>query len=449
MSEVKNRVVVTENAQVKKIKSDKEIVEENKKLEDELKGKVEDKDMTVMLVEQQDRSVNVGVVGVGQCGSKLAEEFYNLGYSAVAINTAMQDLKPIQIPEGQKLFLDYALGGSAKDLETGAAAAEEYSEQILSILQESFEDSEVLMLVTSGGGGTGSGSAETMVSIMTQMDKPLTVVYVLPLASEDTLAKHNSIQTLSRLAKLAKEDTINSLMVVDNAKIELLHPGKSMAEFWRVANKTIVDPLHLFNKLSSSPSEYGSLDPMDFTRIFVGTGDCTLYGMIEIEDFLEEEAIAEAVITNMENGLLASEFDLRQTRSAGVIITGSKEILQQIPATNIEYGFAMVNKLCNEGTQVFRGVYEIPGQETLKVYSLFSGLGLPEERVTELKAEAERHMAALKGKEDNRAANMSIDIGKTKAVSAADALHKKIKGKKSAMGKIKKNSKRIADRRRK
>jgi hypothetical protein len=58
-------------------------------------------------------------------------------------------------------------------------------------------------------------------------------------------------------------------------------------------------------------------------------------------------------------------------------------------------------------------------------------------------------MAALKDKEDNRAANMTIDIGKTQAVSATDQLHKKIKNKKSAMGKIKRNSKRVVDRRRK
>jgi cell division GTPase FtsZ len=446
--EVKNRVVVTENEQVKRIKSDREIVEENAKLEEELKGKTEEENMSVTMIEQQDRSVNVGVVGVGQCGSKLAEEFYNRGYTALVVNTAMQDLKPIKIPERHKLFLDYALGGAAKDLETGAAAAEEHADKILEVLEESFEDNEVLMLVTSGGGGTGSGSAETMVKLMAQLDKPLTVVYVLPLSSEDTLAKHNSIQTLSKLAKLAREDVINSLMVVDNAKIELLNPGKSMAEFWRVANNAIVEPVHLFNKLSSTPSEYTSLDPMDFTRIFVGTGDCALYGMIEVDEYLEEDALAEAVITNMENGLLASEFDLKQTRSAGVIVTGSKEVLQQIPATNIEYGFAMVNKLCNEGTQVFRGVYEVPDQDNLRVYSLFSGLGLPEERIGELKAEAERHMAALKGKEDNRASNMTIDVGKTQAVSAADALHKKIKTKKSAMGKIKRNSKRVIDRRR-
>jgi cell division GTPase FtsZ len=445
-----NRVVVTDkNGEIERIKSEKEIVEENEKLEQMFKEKKECDTMTVMLVDQQDRSINLGVVGVGQCGSKIAEEFYGLGYNAVAINTAMQDLKHINIPESQKLFLDYALGGAAKDLETGQAAAEEYSDQIAKHLEDNFESCEILMLATSGGGGSGSGSAETMVNIMSQFGKPISVLFVLPLSSEDVLAKHNAIQTLSKLAKLAKDDIINSLIVVDNAKIELLFPGHSMAEFWKVANKSIVDPLHLFNKLSAESSEYTSLDPMDFSRLFIGTGDCALYGMIELDDYMEDEAIAESMITNLENGLLSGNFDLGQTRSAGIIITGNKDVLSKVPATNIEYGFSMISKICNDSTRIFRGVYEVPSKDDkLRVYSLFSGLGLPDERVTELKAEAEKHMGALKNKEDARATTMSIDIGKTQTVSAADALHRKIKNKHSAMGKLTRNSKRVIDRRR-
>lgn len=428
------------------MKTEEEIKKENEELEKLLR--VGGSKMTVMMVTQQDRSINIGVVGVGQAGSKIAEEFYKRGYATVVINTALQDLKLIDVPESNKLMLDYALGGAAKDLENGRAAAEEYGDSIVQILNEKLSDCETLMLVVAGGGGTGSGAAETMVGLMTQLGKPVSVIYVLPLSTEDTLAKHNSIQTLSKLAKLAKDDVISSLAVIDNAKVELMHPGLSMSEFWNVANNAIVEPLHLFNKLSSMPSEYTSLDPMDFTRIYVGTGDCMLYGMIEVQDYTREDAIAEAVINNMENGLLANEFVLSQTRSAGVIITGSKAVLSSIPAANLEYGFAMTNKLCNEGTQVFRGIYEVEGQETLKIYSIFSGLGLPEERIKELKAEAERHMELLKNKEDNRATNMTIDIGKTKVTTAADAIHNKIKAKGSAMGKIKMNSKRIIDRRR-
>jgi len=110
----------------------------------------------------------------------------------------------------------------------------------------------------------------------------------------------------------------------------------------------------------------------------------------------------------------------------------------------------MLNKITSDGTQVYRGVYSVEDHpDTLRVYSMFSGLGLPEDRVKELKIEAERHMKAFERKEDNRATNMTIDLGKTQSVSAADALHKKIKNKKSAIGKLTKNSKRMVDRRRK
>lgn len=466
-----NKVTVTD-VNNSTSKSSEDVGKENKALEESLQNtvsvkksmndilkekelmksnKVEEKsNMTVMLVEQQDRSVNIGVVGVGQCGSKLAEEFYNRGYDVVAINTAMQDLKHIAIPESKKLFLDYALGGAGKDLDTGRAAAETYQDQILDHLKNNFEKNEILMLCVSGGGGSGSGSAETMVSLMSQLGKPLSVLFVLPMTSEDSLSKHNAIQTLARLAKLASSDTINSLFVVDNAKIELMFPGLSMAQFWKTANTSIVEPIHLFNKLSANPSAHTSLDPMDFSRVFVGTGDCALYGMIEVENYLDDAAIAEAMVTSIDSGLLSSDFNLSQTRSAGVIITGSKKALDEVPAANIEYSFAMVSKICNEGTRVFRGVYEVDGHpDTLRIYTFFSGLGLPEERVADLKAEAERHMKALETKEASRATTMAIDIGKTKTVSAADALHKKITTKHSAMGKLMNNSQRIVDKRRK
>ena len=468
MSEDKgSRVVITDqDGNVARIKTDNEIVKENEKLEQELKARKpklddilaekehmrkiqEEENMSVVLVEQQDRSVNIGIIGVGQCGSKIAEEFYARGYDAVAINTATQDLKHIKIPERQKLFLDYSLGGAAKDLETGEAAAQQYENEIFQHVKENTENCDILMLVISGGGGSGSGSAGVMINLLHQMGKPLSVLFVMPLSSEDTLAKHNTIQTLAKLATMAKNDVINSLIVVDNAKIESMFPGKSMAEFWKAANESIVEPLHLFNKLSVSASEYTSLDPMDFSRIFVGTGDCALYGMIEVENYMEDEAIAEAMVTNLQLGLLSDNFNLKQTRSAGIIVTGSKEVLSKVPATNLEYGFAMVSKICSDGTRVFRGVYEVPTKDNvLKVYSFFSGLGLPEDRVNELKIEAERHMKILEEKESNRSMSMNIDIGKTKTTSAADALHKKIKSKHSAMGKLTQNAKNVIDRRR-
>src|SRR5271169_2263910 len=203
MEENTNKVVVIDvDGNATTAKTEEEIKNENDAFEQLLKEKkmrpkksqAED-DMPIMLEKQTDRSVNLGVIGVGQCGSKIAEEFYTRGYNAVAINTASQDLKCINIPEQQKLFLNYALGGAAKDLETGRAAAEEYAESISNTLKVNFIDSSILLLAIAGGGGTGSGSAEMMVELMAQLGKPIAVLYVLPLVTEDALSKHNAIQT--------------------------------------------------------------------------------------------------------------------------------------------------------------------------------------------------------------------------------------------------------------
>jgi hypothetical protein len=238
-------------------------------------------------------------------------------------------------------------------------------------------------------------------------------------------------------------------MIVDNAKVQSLYSNLSISNFWKVANSSIVEPLHLFNKLSATSSAYTSLDPSDFAKVLIGAGDCTLYGNITVKDYARDEAVAEAILTTMENGLLATDFDLTQTRSAGIIITGNKAVLEQIPASSLEYGFAMLSKICNEGTRIYRGIYETADEENaIKVYGIFSGLGLPEKRVDELKSEAEKHMNTLQTKETARSTNMSIDMGKTQTVSAADAIHKRITQNKSAMGKLMSNSKRVIDKRR-
>jgi cell division GTPase FtsZ len=448
------KVNVEDTNNIINTKTIEEIAKENEEFEKALRKprvkKQKEEEMPIVLEDNgPDRSVSIGVIGLGQCGSKICEEFYNRGYNAVAINTATQDLKCINIPEKQKLFLDFALGGSAKDREIGKTAIEQYEEVISSFLEDNLSDSSVLLLAVGGGGGTGSGGAKRVTELMSKLGKPISVLYVLPMASEDVLSKHNALCTLSEMAQLAKDDVINSLAIVDNSKIELMMPGLPMSEFWKKANAAIVDPLHLFNTLSVMPSEYVALDSMDLSRVFIGTGDCVLYGMLELEEYMESTAVAEAMVKNLQNGLLSDNFDLKQTRSAGVIITGSAAVLKKIPASNLEYGFAMLSKICNESVRIFRGVYEVPSKDDkLRIYSFFSGLGLPESRVTELKQETEKHMEGLKNKEDNRATSMKIDLGKTETTSTVDNMYNKISSKNSAMNKLTQNARKVIDKRR-
>ena len=106
-------------------------------------------EMTIRMVEKKVKSIKFGVVGSGQAGSRLAETFYNAGYAAVVFNTASQDLEHIKIPDDNKCLLQYGLGGAAKDLEIGRAAAETHKDEINALIETKLEDCQVLLFCLS------------------------------------------------------------------------------------------------------------------------------------------------------------------------------------------------------------------------------------------------------------------------------------------------------------
>ena len=399
----------------------------------------EEKMEMVEVVEKQDRALEWFVVGCGQGGSRVAEAFYNNGYDAVALNTAEQDLKYIKLPENNKLLIRYALDGAAKDLVLGEEAFTSNAPDIDKWVRGKLPDpTHMIILAVTGGGGTGSGGAYTMIDILRQYGFPVSVLYIMPLESDDITSKNNSLITLSKLAKLAKQDVINSLIVVDNAKIETL-PYLKQGNFWAEANKLIVDPLHKFNALSVCPSNYTSLDPMDTGKLLT-TGDCTIYGHLSVSDYMEELSLAEAIIDSLESGLLASGFDIKTARAVGVIVLGDKEVLDEIPAVNINYAFDTLNELTNNAT-IFKGIYEADTEGAIKIYTLFSGLGLPRERIEKLKEEAAKGMEAQQKKDDNRATTMEMDYNTDNVKNDVKKIHEKIKRQRSAFGKLTQNAK--------
>jgi cell division GTPase FtsZ len=400
-------------------------------------AKQQESKMAAKIVSRKERSIVLGVLGSGQAGSRLAEAFYKLGYDAVVVNTATQDLKYIDIPDSNKLLLEYGLGGAAKEMEIGKAAAEEHRGEINNLVADKLAHSQVNVLCLSLGGGSGAGSCETLVEILSGTGKPLVVITVLPMDTEDAQTKANSLVTLSKLAKAAQTKKISNLIVVDNAKIEAIYSDVSQFEFFSTANRAIVEPIDVFNTLSSMPSNYKPLDPMEWAKLFTDGEGLTVYGELTIKDFVGETAIAEAILNNLNSNLLAGGFDLKQSRYVGVLITAPKSVWDQIPQANITYAMHMVNDQCGTPKGVFKGMYIVDSPEpVVKVYSMFTGLGLPDSRVTQLRKDAQELQQTVKGKDAQRNLNLNLDTGVNETVDAAQKIKDKIAAKSSAFGKL-------------
>jgi len=409
--------------------------------------KEEEEEMPIQILEKKTRSLEFGVIGSGQAGSRLAASMHQLGYDAVVFNTAIQDLEHINIPDANKCLLEYGLGGASKDPQIGHEAAETHRDYISAKIHEQLGDADVFCFCTSLGGGSGGGSIDIMIDIMSSMGKPIVVMTVLPMTNEDTQTKDNSLQALQKLVGYLKQGTIHNLIVVDNAKIEMIFSDVSPMNFYKVSNEAIVNSLNVFNTYSSMASEgMKVIDPMEWTKILIDGGGLSLYGEISVPDYEEEYALAEAVVENLTSGLLAEGFDLEQTKYFGVMFLANDKVWSKIPASSINYAMTMVQEVAGTAKE-FRGMYvdnSIEDDE-VKVYSFFSGLALPDSRVDELKEEVATQLATLKTKEVSRNLSLNLDIG-NKTTSKADEINKKIKSKKSSFNKFKQG---LIDKRRK
>lgn len=403
----------------------------NKKKQEQEEGP----DMDV--VSRRDVSIEMAVIGVGQAGSRIAEVFHKSGYDVGVINTSAQDLEFIEVMDQQKLLLDGSLGGTGKDLDLGREIFQDNVDDIVSFVDGVAEGNHMVYLAVSGGGGTGSSSVDTLVPMLFETGLPVGVIYVLPKATEDAQSKKNAIETLSRLARMTADNMVSNLIVVDNARIEQIYANLSQSKFWETSNNAIVEPLHIFNSLTATASRFTSLDPSDFGKI-ISCGDCSTYGVMEVEDYMEETALAEAVIESLGSNMLASGFDLSQTRAGGVIITGPKETLERIPAININYCFHMISEQTN-GASIFQGVYDVDSDsDSVKIYSWFAGLGLPKDRIDNLKKESKLQAAVASEKEKNRSSAMTLDLEEDHVSTMATEINRKIQKKKSGFSRLQK-----------
>ena len=435
--ETQNEQVVDDVSHVEVKKEDAVDAGKLAALKAKSQAKQQEGKMAAKIVAKKERSIALGVVGSGQAGSRLAEAFYKLGYDSVAINTAMQDLKFIDIPDSNKLLLEYGIGGASKELEIGKAAAESHRGEIMQLVNDKLANSQVNILCLSLGGGSGAGSCETLVDLLSGLGKPLVVMTVLPMDNEDAQTKANALETLSKLSKMTQTKKVNNLIVVDNTKIESIYHNVSQMDFYSVANKAIVETVDVFNTFSSMPSSVKPLDPMEFSKIFLDGEGLTVYGEFTVENYQEDVGIAEAVVNNLSNNLLAEGFDLKQSKYVGYIIAANKEVWSKIPSSSVGYANSLVAELCGSPQGIFKGVYVTENPENVvKVYSMFSGMGLPSSRVEELKAQTKELQAKNKDKNAARNLNLNLDTGTSDTVSAAQKVKDKIAAKSSVFGKF-------------
>jgi len=328
-----------------------------------------------------DTAFKFSFVGVGQGGSRIAESFYKLGYRRVAaINTTLQDLTAISIPNANKL--DIGGGGAGKDPSVASAAIEDKDEDVYDVLKRAWgRDTDYAIVCLGAGGGTGAGATTKVIEIarrlMEENGRPIRVgvIVALPKNSEGQKPAKNAIYTVQHLAAMG----VSPAVILDNERIRELYDPVPSKEY-PLANSSIAKYLHLFNRLAAQDSEHTTFDRADYATLL--DSGVVAFGAQKISEWGNAADISSAIRQQLRKNILAS-VDLTAGRKAGLLFVMDREVYGQIKSSTLDHGFEMLNRILGDDSIVYRGVYP-GGGAGLTALTMIGELAWPRERLLEL-----------------------------------------------------------------
>lgn len=271
--------------------------------------------------------LNVGVIGLGNTGNQIAAlAAEELKIPAMAINSSEKDLETIANKIPKILISDTE--GSSKGAGKNRALAKTYlKDSILSIIskedvQKFISELNVLFLVSSTGGGTGSGTALLMANILSSMfvDTHVIVVGILPVMSEALSAHVNSLEYLNELYSNLENQTY---MLYDNDSLYNIPSYKMMDTI----NREVVKDIDVLRCAFNYTTKYDSIDEQDMKRLISFPGRIMVTRLEDLKERdLDKSSIEDLIISKIKNTNHVELQRDRKVTATGIIVNLSEQV---------------------------------------------------------------------------------------------------------------------------
>ena len=271
--------------------------------------------------------LNVGVIGLGNTGNQIAAlAAEELKIPAMAINSSEKDLETIanKIP---KILISDTEGASKGAGKNRALAKSYLKDSILSIIskedvQTFISDLNVLFLVSSTGGGTGSGTALLMANIISSMfvDTHVIVVGILPVMSEALSSHVNSLEYLNELYGNLENQTY---MLYDNDSLYNIPSYKMMDTI----NREVVRDIDVLRCTYNYTTKYDSIDEQDMKRLISFPGRIMVTRLEDLKERdLDKSSIEDLLISKIKNTNHVELQRDRKVTATGIIVNLSEQV---------------------------------------------------------------------------------------------------------------------------
>lgn len=320
--------------------------------------------------------LKIAVLGIGNAGNQVANVAVREGIPSFCINASEKDLDAIN--KDIDTFIVGNREGAGKDRRIAKGYVKQYYQPLLE--SEEFDafidDADIVFVVSSTGGGTGSGMSVLMADILSHKyeGKIFITVGILPILNDSIGAQRNTLEYLKELKGLGK-----SYMLYDNNKYKELSPNAYMTKI----NEEIIDTLKYIRGDYSFRTSYGMIDDADMVKLFTVPGMIT---MVTSEGFQEKDMEDDTKLDSLlvkamkANGVCNIDMS-RVLKRLGVIVNLEEEMTKYYDPS-----LTALESFAGEPFESFEHYYVIEdgAADELKnrIAVILAGLSIPNDRIT-------------------------------------------------------------------
>lgn len=322
--------------------------------------------------------INCGIIGWGNTGGQIAALVQEkLGIPAMVLNTSEADVKSIKTDVVKVVFGDG--NGSGKNR---SEAKEFLKGAITTILggqtiQNFVKDMQIVFVVSSTGGGTGSGTAPVFTAIMQEASTStyFIPIGVLPAKSESKSAMENSLEYLKEIYSMEGL----TYMLYDNEKYKHLPSHECL----KAVNDEVVADIDVLRGTYNKSTPYESMDPADAMTLITTTGRLAVARVENIDEReLDDTTIGKKIINAFKRSAHADLQRDKKISRLGVI----SNLSETINALHDPHISEVQNDFLGTPDEDFPHVYvNTEDAQPNNVYVIASGLSMIDDRIESIK----------------------------------------------------------------
>ena len=271
--------------------------------------------------------LKVGIIGIGNTGNQIATlAMKRLNIPVIAVNSSEKDLETVPDAVPKQVIGDD--NGISQGAGKNRSLAKSYlKKSIMKFIgkdetQNFIMDLDVLFIISSTGGGTGSGTAPLLTSIINSsfVDVKTILVGICPVNSEALSAHVNTLEYFNELyASLPKQ----TYMLYDNDKLANLPSYQIMEK----VNEEVVSDIDVLRCTYNLTTRYDSIDEEDMKRLISFPGRIMVSRIENIkEKDCENKTIEDMLIDNIKKNCHVESQRDKKVIASGVIMNLSDKL---------------------------------------------------------------------------------------------------------------------------